>query len=223
MRRKPGPRKKLGDRYPSGDLKPVIPPALWGRVRDLCGDPRFNSVFGRLWLHGEVTDAQAAAGFLIADIYRSGDFEEASKGRTGVTTAGTGVGPNASQRDRKELDDLLSVYPPKVRNGLIELCVLNRTVDWELRPQIRRVLDHVATQLAARNEAPPTSARMRRRRESSNQASEGTKYDCDPDVEAFKKVIAVLRPDLDADGKGRVIDHFVGLRDREEFRQKNRN
>jgi hypothetical protein len=139
-------------RYPSGDLKRVI------------------SVFGRLWLQGEVTDAQAAAGFVIADIYRSSDFGEASKDRRGVTTAATGVGPNASQRDRNELDDFLSKYPSKVRNALIELCVLDRTVDWVLRPQIRQVLDDVAAQLVAPargsglkvgRRSAPTSARLR--------------------------------------------------------------
>jgi hypothetical protein len=64
-------------------------------------------------------------------------------------------------------------------------------------------------------------AHTRRRRAGSIQAPEGTELrpDRDPDVEAVEKLIAVLRPDLDADGKAGLIDHFVALRDREEFRQ----
>jgi hypothetical protein len=122
---------------------------------------------------------------------------------------------------------------------VIELCVFNCAVDWNLRPEIRKVLDDVllwsdaprqqavsqsmsARRSGARRTPPLDHARSSRRlRAASNQTPEGTELrpDLDPDVEAFKKVIAVLRPDLDADGRARLIDEFVALRDREEFRQ----
>ena len=138
------------------------------------------------------------------------------------------------------LDRLLSEYPPKVREAVIELCVFNRTVDWRLRSEIRQVLDHVALlrsvalrqqavsqslsgrRTSARRTPPLDHARSSRHlRAASNETPEGTELrpDFDPDVEAFKKVIAVLQPDLDADGIARLVDEFVALRDREEFRQ----
>jgi hypothetical protein len=66
MRNKPGPRKKPGERYPSGDLKPVVAPALWGRARDRV-DPQLSSELARLCFNRELTETQAAAGFRIAD------------------------------------------------------------------------------------------------------------------------------------------------------------
>lgn len=137
-------RGETPEDYPSGNLKPVIAPALWGRIRDQYRDKLSSSEIGRLCFHGKLTDTQAAAGFLISDICRSGDSEEVGKDRRNAAGAAAGGDPHASQRDRKALDDLLSEYPPKLREAVIELCVLNRIVDWKLRPQIRQLLDHVA-------------------------------------------------------------------------------
>jgi hypothetical protein len=134
-------------------------------------------------------------------------------------------------RDRKELDALLSEYPPKVSEAVIELCVSDRAVDWKLRPEIRHVLDHVALlwrdALRRQADGPSKLGRRsggrlgRRPRAASNQTAAGTevRFDFDPEVEAFKKVIAVLRPDLDAGGIAHLVDEFIALRDREEFRQ----
>jgi hypothetical protein len=241
MRRKPGPRKKPGERYPSGDLKPVIPPALWGRVQNVLSvsnDRRFNSELGRLWLHGELTDTQAAGGRVIVYIYRNGDSEEEGKDRRHATAAATDVDPHASQRDRKALDGLLSEYPPELSEAVIELCVFNRTVDWKLRPQIRQLLDDVArwwwpdtrrrradggSKLTRRStQTPPLKRADRRRRRAANvQALEGTELipDRDPDVEAAKEVIAAVRPDLDAEAMARAIQMYIAFRDREEFRK----
>ncbi len=144
MRRKPGPRKKTGERYPSGDLKPVIAPALWGRIRDNFRHELCRSELGRLRFHGELSDAQVAAGFLIAEIYRSGHSENGGKERRDATTAAMEGDPQAFQRDRKALDELLSEYPAKLREAVIELCVLDRNVDWKLRPQIRQLLEDIA-------------------------------------------------------------------------------
>jgi hypothetical protein len=146
MRNKSGPRKKPGERYPSGDLKPLIAPALWGRARR-GGDPQLSSELGRLCFHRELTETQAAAGFCIADIYRSGDSADSVDDRRGVTAASEPINPRAVP-DRIALDRLLSEYPPKVREGVIELCVFNRTVDWRLRSEIRQLLDHVARAFA---------------------------------------------------------------------------
>jgi len=146
MQNKPGPRKKPGERYPSGDLKPTVAPALWGRVRR-GGDPQLSSELARLCFNRELTETQAAAGFRIADIYRSGDSADSLDDRRGVAAASEPINPRAAP-DRIALDRLLSEYPPKVREAVIELCVSNRTVDWRLRPEIRQLLDHVARAFA---------------------------------------------------------------------------
>ncbi len=234
MRRKPGPRRKTGERYPSGDLKPVIAPALWGRIRDYIRDPWGSSELGRLCLHGELTYTQAAAGWLIAETYRSGDSENGGKERMDATIAAVGGDPHVFQGDRKALDGLLSEYPAKLREAVIELCVLDRTVDWALRPQIRQLLDDVAmwrwgdTQCrqvdggrkrARRSIRPrmPLSdrAHARGRQAARIQAPDDAepRPDCDLSVAALLEILAELQPDLDADGKAQIIDLFVALRE----------
>jgi hypothetical protein len=239
MPNKPGPRKKPGERYPSGDLKPVIVLAFWGRIRR-SGDKQASSELARLCFNRELTETQAEAGFLIADICRCSDSEESAKECTDAASAATRGDPHATQKDRKALDALLSEYPPKVSDAVIELCVFNRAVDWQLRPEIRKVLDDVALlrrealrqsavsqsmsgrRTGARRTPPLDHARSSwRLGAASNETPEGTELrpDFDPDLEAFKKVIVVLQPELDADGIARLVDEFVALRDREEFRQ----
>jgi hypothetical protein len=158
----------------------------------------------------------------------SAAFSSANE-RGDATAAAKRGGPNAAQRDRKALDALLSEYPPKVGEAVIELCVFNRAVDWKLRPEIRHVLDDVVLLFsdALRQQAVNESKSVWRSggRSSAPQAvtsiAEGTELrpDFDPDVEAFKTLIAALWPDLDADGRARVVDQFIALRDREKFRQ----
>jgi hypothetical protein len=223
MPNKPGPRKKPGERYPSGDLKRAIPPAIWGRIRDVLRDPRLSSELGRLWLHRELTETQAAAGFLITDIYCHSDSAERAKERATATTSAARGESHRAKSDRKTLDGLLSEYSPELREAVIELCVRGRTVDWKLRPDIGEVLDHVAEVWpdAVRQQAVSLSklgsgGPLRRRHQPEVTAP---RPDHDPDVEAIKKVIAVLKPDMDADAKASLIDHCLALRDREEFRE----
>jgi hypothetical protein len=159
----------------------------------------------------------ADAGFLIADVFRCSDSEDSAKECADTDSAATRGDPHATQKDRKALDALLSEYPPKVSEAVIELCVFNRAVDWQAVSQSMS-----GRRTGARRTPPLDHARSSRRlRAASNQTPEGTELrpDFDPDVEALKKVIGVLRPDLDADGLARLVDEFVALRDREHFRQ----
>jgi hypothetical protein len=75
---KPGPKRKEGERYPSGDLKPAkvqpLPPAPPPRaivnIRDLAlrkaTDPRLGSAIGLLWMSGEVTRQEYRTGLAYA-------------------------------------------------------------------------------------------------------------------------------------------------------------
>jgi hypothetical protein len=92
MQNKPGPRKKPGERYPSGDLKRAVAPALWGRTRR-GGDPQLSSELARLCFNRELTETQAAAGFRIADIYRNGNSADSLDDRRGVAAASEPVNP----------------------------------------------------------------------------------------------------------------------------------
>lgn len=79
-KKKSGPKKRDGERYACGKLKPTgdpIQPAVWQRIRAAAtrdaGDPRLASEIGRLSFFRELTNAQAAAAFRIGAIY--GTFE----------------------------------------------------------------------------------------------------------------------------------------------------
>jgi hypothetical protein len=222
---KPGPRKKPGERYPSGDLKPIIAPALWGRIRNFTRDRRLSSEVGRLWLHRELTDTQAAAGFLVADIYRHSDSSECAKERTAAATSAAGGEPLGAKGAKKALDDLLLEYPPKLREAVMDLCVLDRTLDWRFRDDIREVLDDIALLQLWSDPARPQDngisklVRGKPPGRRHQHKDDEPRPDIDPDVEAIKKVFAVFEPDMDASTKARLIDDFLALRDREEFRQ----
>jgi len=176
-----------------------------------------------LWLHRELSDTQAAAGFLIGDNYRRGDSAESAKEPTNAVTADVRGDLHFSEIDRKAIDDFLLGYPPKLREAMIELCVSNRAVDWKLRPDIRDVLDQAAEmwpdavgQQAVILSNLGSSGFPRRRHQAEDTELEP---DLDPGVEALKKVIAMFYPDMDAGAKARLIDHYAAFRDREEFRE----
>lgn len=81
-----GRRKKRGERYPSGDLKPPIQPALWWRVRHhaatLANDARLSSQLGRYSFHRQLSDEEVAAGFRVGAIYGLFERDRGLKRRT---------------------------------------------------------------------------------------------------------------------------------------------
>lgn len=74
---KTGRPPKAGERYPGGQLKPEIAPALLVRIRTAVergyADPRLGSQVGRLLFHRELSPIEATAAFRIGEIY--GRFE----------------------------------------------------------------------------------------------------------------------------------------------------
>ena len=219
---KRGPRKKPGERYPSGDLKPPIAPALWGRIMDLprLSGPLLPSELGRKCLHRELTKDQAEAGFYIGCIYRlshPSSLEEVHEVYPGwlaeiqEVQAKLLVSTDEAQAEWRAIggpDGLLSEFPSDVREAVIELCAFNRVVNSMLYRDIRRVLDRgLPLLLDARrrqgdDHKPPRASR--RRLETSVQAPKQVDAEPRSDFEAFKKVIAELSPDLDADGMARL-------------------
>ena len=253
---KRGPRKKPGERYPSGDLKPAITPAAWGRIQQSprVFGPLLASELGRKCLHRELTKDEAEAGFYIGCIYRLShpsaleavhEVHPEWLAEIQEFQAKWLVSTDEAQAQWRAIggpDGLLSEFPSDVRKAVIELCAFNRVVNSMLYRDIRRVLDRGPPLLydaqyrqgddgpkSAHHSKPPRApvldrARTGRRRwETSVQApmqvDTKPRLDLDADVEATKKVIGKLSPDLDADGVARLIDLYVAFRDREKFRQ----
>jgi hypothetical protein len=138
-------------------------------------------------------------------------LEESAKECTDAPSAATRGDPHATQKDRKALDALLSEYPPKVREAVIELCVFNRAVDWKLRPEIRKVLDDVALLWSNALRQQAVSQSMSGRRTSARRTP--------PSNHARSSRRLRAASNENADGIARLVDEFVALRDREEFRQ----
>jgi hypothetical protein len=69
---KPGPKRRKGDRYPSGKLKPEDPPAAVRRMLDLAragaADQLLATQLGWLRVNGLLDDRQVAAGMRFAAI-----------------------------------------------------------------------------------------------------------------------------------------------------------
>ena len=152
---KRGPRKKPGERYPSGDLKPAITPAAWGRIQQSprVFGPLPASELGRKYLHRELTKDQAEAGFYIGCIYRLSHpsaLEEMHEvhpewlAEIQEFQAKWLVSTDEAQAQWRAIggpDGLLSEFPSDVREAVIELCAFNRVVNSMLYRDIRRVLD----------------------------------------------------------------------------------
>ena len=152
---KRGPRKKPGERYPSGDLKPAITPAAWGRIQQSprAFGPLLASELGRKCLHRELTKDEAEAGFYIGCIYRLSHpsaLEEMHEvhlewlAEIQEFQAKLLVSADEAQAQWRAIggpDGLLSEFPRDVGKAVIELCAFNRVVNSMLYRDIRRVLD----------------------------------------------------------------------------------
>jgi hypothetical protein len=236
MRNRPGPKKKSGERYPSGDLKPVLPPALWGRLSRDGG-----SAFGRPWntnaqlirlsLHGELSDAQTEAGMGIAQVYRhvhSTAEVHASAEQEIVAFA------QAAWLALDGPDGLLSDYSRAIREAVLELCVHDHAVNSRLYPEIRQVLDRAALIVMWRPEKQTLARRQPRRprllfsyaeelevnariEDLANRDKERGRYE-NADAVAIKSVLCELRPDLSEADLVNLVSFYTALVDREKFR-----
>lgn len=168
-RNKTGPKKKHGDRYACGKLKPTgdpIQPAAWERIRSevvkFARDQRLGSQVGRLSFHKQLTDAQTAAAFRVAAIYgsfdrwhgrrrsaRSPSYEMGYRGDSSEV-ADELMSPEArADRDRAmraadeafgELQDELESWPRADRDALERLCVDDRALVEDELIRVRAIL-----------------------------------------------------------------------------------
>lgn len=175
MARRRGRPTKPGPRYPNGQLKhkpaiEPIAPALWQRIvteaKKKTIDERLGSELGRLFLHGELTSPQIAAGFRLAEVYgtferykgkrrstASPSYEASSRGDHLV--AEELIGPDALQIMEERIQAAQTKFnalqkhfedkkvPRGVRNALEELCVEDRIISSLILPDLRNALDEL--------------------------------------------------------------------------------
>lgn len=159
-------RRKSGERYPSGKLKPNRPaiepfsPALIQRIKRGAKarfeDPRLGSEVGMLLMLGELTAAQAAAAFRIASIY--GLFEyHAGRRRSARSPSYDSAhgellldGVAQARRDQREraaaraFEKLQKEIPHRLRAAVEQLAVEDRAINSLFYPELRRFLDQLA-------------------------------------------------------------------------------
>jgi hypothetical protein len=199
-----GRPRKLGIREPSGRLSRVvtrpagepISGAKWQRIRQawskIFGEEDHGSELGRLSFYHEITDAQAAAGFRIGDVYRkyhrlkglrdtakSPSYQSGSGGSSDLAEERMSSEQLAAfegqirkaEADWKAVDDVLSNslphrsfdVPRNLKQAVIDVCVFDTPVNPMLYPDLRGFLDHMAVRNAGRNAEIDKNDKARRR------------------------------------------------------------
>lgn len=162
-----GGRPRLtGERYPSGDLKPLdapeLAPALWQRIRtamaERFGDANYGAELGRLNGKGVITEAELTTGLRLGEIYRryhrlkglrdtpkSPGYEQGRAGSADLAEERM----DAEQLEQFEaavrtataawefVDGALNEVPLHVRDATEEICVYDRAVNPGLHADIR--------------------------------------------------------------------------------------
>jgi hypothetical protein len=229
----PGRKRKVGERYPSGRLKPqtrAIAPALWGRIRDFADDPMVNSELGRLSFSGELTDTQAAAGFELGGLYRchhnqssqTADHEpnyQDGSSRPGVRIVrkprnSSDAALKAEETAWRAIEYELEAASRHLRSAIIDLCVENKAINPILYAEVRRFLDRTTQALEqywSCHGKVELTVQMPPRRPS---AAESTLPKADEFSEetiftAFEQTMSQLRPDLNPEAVAKLAAMFL--------------
>jgi hypothetical protein len=240
-----GRPRKAGERYPSGDLKKrkpgeAISPSYWGRIKNyiakLAKDERLESEVGRLSFAGEFTNAQTAAAFKVGDVYRA--YHRANMLREHARAPnwerGYGSADLAIERMTweqleeheawvrkaydawKRLDEYFVSIRRDLRQAMMDVCVYGTPTNPLLLPELRGILDDLAKRweegwkgikhrdMRVIGGGKKTEAVVQKRPDSIN--------------EPLDKVVQAIRPDLDTQARGRVIETFHALRARRALR-----
>lgn len=231
---KRGRKRKPGERYLSGDLKPEVAPARWGRMRafaDLVDDPILKTELSRLIFHGELSEAQWLAGFYVGEIYRrySNDRKLLKTRNLSNSSDGTEPHPNSqeaplfsiknmSDKEWRTVENELELLPRNLRDAVVGLCVWNDPVHSTMHREVLLFLDriaHICEPYWARHQF--CEVKFPKRRESTEIEAKPT--DDDITCEAFKELLSHVRPDLNSKDASRAADMLLAYRDRENFRQ----
>lgn len=248
--KKPGTKPKPGARFLCGKLRPTgdpIQPAAWARLRGdaakLLKDDRLSSQVGRLSFHRELSDAQATAAFRVGAIY--GNFERHKSKRRSIGSpsyerAFRGDGDIAEElMDADTLEQLeraiqasaeafralmseLSLYPRPVCALIETLCVDDRAIPAQDLPIVREALDLLANFFG--KSGSRKRARARRPKSVTTAAAPAptprAATFADIDAVVLRKLMKVLRPDLDEAGLRQATEIGGALKEREIFNRK---
>lgn len=165
---KPGADRQGAERFPGGKLKSETAPTLVYRMREhgkvLGLDPRLGSVLGVMGVHRELSDAEIAAGFAIAEIYGRYEMLQGMPRRTIASPSyERGFGnksANASNMDPDEIKrhkravkratkqfDKLQNWLGNQAELVERVCVLNERPGPANKGMLATVLHEVATRM----------------------------------------------------------------------------
>jgi hypothetical protein len=246
--RKPGARYPSGHHRPPGQESGS--PTEWARIRaevaKAAKDTRLASEAGRLNFHGEITNAETATAFKIGEVYhryhRLKQLRESAKSAN--FEGGMGSADLAEERmtfdqleehERairsaeeawKKIDDRLADVPRALRQAVLDVCVYDQPTNPMLYPDLRWFLGEMSKRWTPGWKAKD-SARSGRGATTRHGAdiveampSKPTVRRPDTALGPLRAVVHRLRPDLDQMGIDLVVDTFVALRARQEFRDK---
>jgi hypothetical protein len=240
-----GRKRKSGERYDCGKLKPTGEPvsgALWHRIKTDAAkavrDERLASEVGRLSFHRDISDGQAAAGFRVGLIY--GVFERDHVGRPrSVRSPSYEIGLSGSagvceelmeqevlrdrvRRERASLeaftalqDEMKAWAHPRAAKLIEELCVDDCALAHYELPTATWALDRLVSFFGSSN------SRKKRKRATGKYIGHAvaggpkTRKPAEIERSAHEKFIKALRPDLEQCQIDEATEILSALLDRE--------
>lgn len=162
--------RPASDRKPSGDKKPALAPTLIYRMREhgkaLGLDPRLGSVLGVMGVHRELSDAEIAAGFAVAEIYGRYEMLQGLPRRTVASPSYergfgakaeidiTAMLPEDLKRHRravkkatKRFDNLQAWLTHDEQNLVEAVCCANERCPVMDKPKLAAILNRVAVKM----------------------------------------------------------------------------
>lgn len=254
--KKPGRPAKPGPRYACGKLKPQVEPisgTLWQRLKQhgkqFGLDQRLTSELGRLNWFGELTLAQTAAGFRIAEIYgryerlrhlrrsKASPSYEVSYGEAGAAEELLGPVELQALEDRvaaatEKFRALQKELSHRIRPIIEQLCVEDRAVNPMAYDDVREALSALATswQITTAPRRPPPAQGSRRshtplhfnqHEDAGSPPAGDAAKPVRPNLDKifWMQVAKKLRPDLSDSHISEAFDIMQALKAREIFRR----
>lgn len=236
-----GARYPSGKLKPKDELAPALVARYRQDVIKFFNDPKLATQLSYLGMLGELTNRQVAAGLRFGEIHnrwrrlerlmrsspKSASLEGGFSGAAEVaeermTDDQRAAAIEATQKARADFEWVMEevpVYPREAHNALLDLCVENQPVPSMLLPEIRTQLNRLAALFDSRDKRKrkpsrggvrPLRARIEERKEEQHRpkTTQAT-------LRAWDKALAVLRPDLDEDGRRQAREIIAALADRE--------
>lgn len=210
------------------------------RIRDhgkkLGADPRLGTELGRLLMLEEITAAEAAAGFKLAEIYGRYGYYHGRKRTAKSPAYESGFRAAANWESNEEDDDYIARYNAAIktfeslpiqakgfsasqRSAIERLCVEDESLAWESLQHTRAWLaflaEHFGTVKASKKQ--PIVKKIAKPKDN---PLEKTKSHTERDRESWLYVVKQIRPDLPDDEALHYLGIYRAMAARSEFRQR---